>query len=589
MNNTNQDDNQEQNANKPVTNQQHNQQHNQNQQHNNSNNQQNPNKQNQNNQQNPNNQNNQQNRQNQNNQQNNQQNSNKQNQNNPQNKPNANPEANVSRLIQERIKKIDDIRALNVNPFPYKYEPTHISTQIKEKHKELPAGEHTTDNVCVAGRILLFRRMGKICFIKLQDLHGDIQVYSSQETLGEKNYEVLKKLDLGDIVGFKGMVFATKTGEITVDAHEFTLLCKSIMPLPDKFHGLADKELRYRQRYVDLIVTPEVKRVFEKRSLIIKSIREFLDKQNFMEVETPLLQTQYGGASARPFVTHINAWDMKMFLSISPELYLKRLVVGGFERVYTICKNFRNEGVDQSHNPEFTMIEIYQAYADYNDMMKLIEECYEYVCLKVNGTTKVLHKSEDGSTIELDFKAPWKKMTLFEAVKSVLNIDVEKMSVADLEQYCIDNRIAYDKITFGGLVMSIFDEKVEDKIIQPTHIYDRPKEATPLCKRHRIDDRLNEQCEPICMGMELGNLYSELNDPVLQEQLLKEQAEFGRAGNEEAHPMDEDFLNAIKVGLPPTGGIGWGIDRMAIVLLGQESIRDVIFFPIMKPNVEKKQ
>jgi lysyl-tRNA synthetase, class II len=492
-----------------------------------------------------------------------------------------------NRLVLERVKKIEELKASGVNPFPYKYNPTHHASQIKEKHKNMAPAEHTDDSVSVAGRIILFRRMGKICFITLLDQTGTIQLFFGKDTIGEQSFEVLKKLDMGDIIGVKGVVFTTKTGEITIEAKEFTLLCKSIMPLPEKYHGLSDKELRYRQRYIDLIVNPLIREVFLKRSKMISAIREFLDNRGFMEVETPLLQTQYGGASAKPFVTHINAWDMPMFLSISPELYLKRLVVGGFEKVYTICKNFRNEGVDHKHNPEFTMIEIYQAYSDYNDMMKLIEECYEFVCLKLNGTTKVNFKKENGEEVLLDFKAPWKKMTLSEALKEHLNIDVEKMSASDLEEYCIKNKIEYGDLSWGALVQNIFDEKVEDEIKQPTHIYDRPKEATPLCKRHRTDERFNEQCEPVCMGMELGNMYSELNDPILQEQLLKEQVERGRGGDEEAHPMDEDFINAIRVGLPPTGGIGWGIDRMALVLLGQESIRDVIFFPTMKPEAEK--
>jgi lysyl-tRNA synthetase class 2 len=320
--------------------------------------------------------------------------------------------------------------------------------------------------------------------------------------------------------------------------------------------------------------------------LIIKAIREFLDQKGFMEVETPLLQTQYGGANARPFVTHINTWDMKMYLSISPELYLKRLVVGGFEKVFTICKNFRNEGVDHSHNPEFTMIEIYQAYADYNDMMTLIEECYEFCALKVLGTTIVKRKFEINGVetdVELDFKAPWKRITTIEAIKQQIGLDVENKTEAELLDFCDANLLEYKETTWGSLVETIFAEKVEKTIVQPTHITDRPKEGTPLCKRHRTDSRLNEQCEPLAVGMELGNMYSELNDPLLQTQLLEEQAEKGRAGNEEAHQMDEDFINAIRIGMPPTGGIGWGVDRMVMLLTEAESIRDVIFFPIMKP------
>ena len=494
------------------------------------------------------------------------------------------PHKEEHKLVQDRITKLEEIRSMGVNPYPYHYEQTHHAKEIKEQHKLLKPEEHTKENVSVAGRILLFRRMGKVTFITLRDQSGDIQLYVAKEQVGDATYDVLKKCDIGDIVGAKGLIFATKTGETTVEVREFTLLCKSLLPLPDKFHGLQDKELRYRKRYVDLIVNPQIRDVFAKRSKMISAIRQFLDERGFMEVETPLLQTQYGGANARPFVTHINAWNMPMYLSISPELYLKRLVVGGFEKVYTICKNFRNEGVDHSHNPEFTMIEIYQAYADYNDMMKLTEECFAHVCKTLHNTTIVTHAKEDGKTIALDFTPPWKRMTLVEAIQSVLSIDVAKMSVEELEEYCIKSQIPYDTMTWGSMVQSIYDEKVEHALIGPVHVFDRPKEATPLCKRHRENEQLNEQCEPVCMGMEIGNIYSELNDGLLQEQLLNEQVEKGRGGDEEAHPMDYDFLEAIKTGLPPTGGIGWGIDRMALVLLGLESIRDVIFFPTMKPE-----
>lgn len=493
------------------------------------------------------------------------------------------------KLIEDRILKLEDIRSKGVEPYPYHYVPTHHAKTIKEQHKLLKPEERTEEDVSVAGRIVLLRRMGKVSFITLRDGSGDIQLYVSKELVLDAAYDLLKKCDIGDIVGVKGTIFATKSGEITVEARSFTLLCKSLFPLPDKFHGLQDKELRYRRRHVDLIMNPQVRDVFVKRSKMISAIRSFLDERGFVEVETPLLQTQYGGASARPFVTHINAWNMPMYLSISPELYLKRLVVGGFEKVYTICKNFRNEGVDHAHNPEFTMIEVYEAYADYQDMMALTEECFAHVCKELHGTTVVTHTKEDGSTMALDFKPPWKRMTMIEAIEGVLGIDVAKKTVEELETFCAENQVPYDAPTWGSLVQSIFDELVEHTLAGPVHVFDRPKEATPLCKRHRADDRLNEQCEPICLGMEMGNIYSELNDPQLQEALLEEQAEKGRGGDEEAHPMDYDFLDAIKTGLPPTGGLGWGIDRMALVLLGQQSIRDVIFFPTMKPQADDEE
>jgi len=492
-----------------------------------------------------------------------------------------------NRLVQERIKKLNDLKELGINPYPYSYDVTHKALDVNTKYDSLKEEEKVDDEVCIAGRIMNFRKMGKASFMHVQDQSGKIQIYLRKDDLPEGVYDIVKKFDIGDIIGIKGTIFKTRLGEVTVYAKECDLLTKTLEPLPEKYHGLQDTELRYRMRYLDLVMSSDVRKVFEKRSLMIRLIRDFLAERKFMEVETPLLQTQYGGASARPFVTHINAWNMPMYLSISPELYLKRLVVGGFEKVFTICKNFRNEGVDRSHNPEFTMIELYQAYTDYDGMMKLMEECFEYVALKLNGTTKVDYVMPDGFKVELDFKAPWKRVTLMDSIKEYVGIDVNTMSAAELEDFCISKTIEYENVEWGALVMAIFDELVEPKIIQPTHVYDRPKEATPLCKIHRKDSRLNEQCEPVCVGMELGNMYSELNDPLIQEALLKAQDERGRGGDEEAHPMDKDFINAIRVGLPPTGGIGWGIDRMALILLAQDSVRDVILFPTMKPLVEE--
>jgi len=430
---------------------------------------------------------------------------------------------------------------------------------------------------------MTLRRMGKVTFMHIQDENDQIQLYLRQDDDTKDKYKFLKKLDLGDIIGAVGIVFKTKTGEVSIDVKDYVLLCKSQKPLPEKYHGLKNKELRYRNRYTDLIVNPQVKETFKKRSMIIREVRSYLEEKGFLEVETPLLQTQYGGASARPFVTHINAWNMPMYLSISPELYLKRLLVGGFEKIFTICKNFRNEGVDSSHNPEFTMIEIYQAYVDFEDMMRVLEECYERACIKINGSTKVKH-SYMGSEIEIDFKAPWKRMTMCDAIKEELKIDVKSMTQEELFNFLSDLNVdAKNTDSWGDLVIKSF-ELVEKKIIQPTHIYEMPKEGTPLCKRCRTDDRFNEQCEPICLGMEVGNMYSELNDPIIQKEELLKQVEKGRGGDEEAHMMDEDFLDAIKTGMPPAGGIGFGIDRMVILLTASESIRDVIFFPTMKPE-----
>jgi lysyl-tRNA synthetase, class II len=494
-----------------------------------------------------------------------------------------------NKLVEEKIKKLNEIKQKGVIPYPYSYKKEDNAKDINEKYSILNPEEKKEDKISCAGRIMNLRRMGKATFLHIQDMSGRLQVYFRENDIGEEKYSLLKLTDIGDFIGVEGTIFKTKTGEVTIYAKSFEFLSKSIQPLPEKYHGLTDKEIRYRQRYVDLIMNPEVKEVFLKRSMMIKAIRDFLDNKGFIEVETPLLQTQYGGANARPFKTYINAWNMPMYLSISPELYLKRLIVGGFEKVYTICKNFRNEGVDQSHNPEFTMIELYQSYADYKDMMKLIEECYEYVALKVNGTTKVKHII-DNKEIEIDFKAPWPRKTTAEIIKDNLNIDIENMTKEQLIDFLKNNKIEIPKEkNWGNLVLTIFDELIEDRIIQPTHIYDRPKEGTPLCKIHRKNEKYNEQCEPIALGMEIGNMYSELNDPIIQKKLFKEQEEKGRGGDEEAHPMDYDFLNCLEIGMPPTGGIGWGIDRMAILLLGQSSIRDVIFFPTMKPKTKENE
>ena len=491
-------------------------------------------------------------------------------------------------IIDERLKKIKYLRDEGINPFPYSFERTTTCEEIQEKYNHIKPETDTKEVVRVAGRIMSKRDLGKISFAKLQDESATIQVVSQSGETPEEVMKLFKKFaDSGDFVGVEGNIIKSKRGELSIAIKELEVLTKSMYPLPDEHYGLKDKEERYRKRYLDLIMNKDVRDVFKKRSDILKAIREFLDEKGFMEVETPLLQTQHGGASARPFITNINAWDMKMYLSISPELYLKRLIVGGFEKVYTICKNFRNEGVDHSHNPEFTMLELYQAYADYNDMMQLIEDCYEYVALKVLGTTKV-KKTINGKQVTLNFKAPWPRKTTIEIIKEHEEIDVGKMDEKALLKFCKENKIQIEKnATWGELVEEILGELVEDKVIQPTHVIDRPKEGTPLCKRHRNDSRLNEQCEPIAAGMELGNMYSELNDPIMQEKEFKRQVEKAESGDEEAHSMDNDFLDAIRQGMPPTGGIGWGIDRMAILFTEGESIRDVILFPTMKPEEVK--
>lgn len=494
-------------------------------------------------------------------------------------KPEKEAEKPEHRLIAERLRKVEELRAKGIDPYPYEFGKTHNANYLLEKYASLAAEEKTTDVVKVAGRIVGLRRMGKASFAHVQDATGKIQMYIREDTAGPKTNDIFHLADLGDIVGIEGTLFKTKTGEVTILVSSFEMLCKSMKPLPDKYHGLQDIELRYRQRYVDLLMNPQVKEVFIKRSLIIKAVREFMDNKGFLEVETPTLQTVYGGAEARPFVTHINAWNMDLYLSISPELYLKRLIVGGYEKVYTICKNFRNEGVDKTHNPEFTMMEFYQSYVDYHEIMRLTEQLFEYAAKKVLGKTLIEY---EGKRIEL--KAPWKRITIKQALIEHAQIDVDKLSDQELRElltgYAIDYR---GEFTRGLAIARLFEELCESKLVQPTFVIDYPKEASPLCKRKRGDPELIEKVEPYINGWEIGNGYSELNDPVVQRKLLEEQAKELRAGVEERHPMDADFVNAIEVGMPPTGGMGIGIDRMVILLTQQPSLRDVLLFPTMKP------
>ena len=484
--------------------------------------------------------------------------------------------------------KLEELQQEGINPYPYTYAQTHHAQEINKKYASLGAGEHHTDRVSVAGRIMLKRVMGKAAFFHLQDQSGRVQIYLQQNALGAEVYERLtKKLDMGDIIGVSGLIFKTKTGEVTVHVHTAEILCKSLALMPEKFHGLQEIELKYRQRYVDLMVNPDVKKVFLQRSKMIEVIREFFREKGFMEVETPTLQTIYGGASAKPFTTHINTWKMKMYLSISPELYLKRLLVGGFEKVFTICKNFRNEDVDHSHNPEFTMLEVYQSYVDYTTMMSYFEQVYEKACVALHGSSKITQQHK-GKTIEIDFKAPWKRLTMIESLRLHAQIDVDTMSVGEMEKLIHKHNLKHEGVlTWGRAVQTLFEGLVEEKLIQPVHIIDHPFETTPLCKKHRKDSRLIERFESFCLGMELSNAYSELNDPILQKELLEDQAKQLRAG-EEAHPFDEDFITAMEYGMPPAGGLGFGIDRMALLLTGQDSIRDVILFPTMKQLPEEK-
>lgn len=483
-------------------------------------------------------------------------------------------------MLQERLKKINEIKEMKIDLYAYNFNQKEHASEILKNFKKLKKEEKTRTKASIAGRIILLRKMGKASFLHLQDESGKIQVYLREDTIGERQYSLFKKLDIGDFIGVEGNVFKTKMGEITVNSKKIELLSKALYSLPEKHHGLQDKEIRYRKRYLDLIVNPEVKEVFKKRAEIYKAIREFLDKKGFIEVEVPILQSQYGGANAKPFVTKINAWDMRMYLRIAYELHLKRLIAGGFEKIYALGSCFRNEGADKIHNPEFAMMEIQWAYKDYNDAMKLTEELWEYVAKRVLKTTTITYQ---GTKISL--KAPWKRLTVKEAIRLHAKIDVDKLSDKEMRDLISRHNLQIDQNSARGeIITALFEELVESKLIQPTHITDHPKESCPLSKPHRKNPELIERIEPFINGMEVGNCYSELTDPILQRKLLEQQAEKGRGGDEEAHPMDEDYINALEHGLPPNVGIGIGVDRMVMLLTDSESIRDVILFPIMKPK-----
>jgi len=483
-------------------------------------------------------------------------------------------------MLKERLKKLTELRKLKINPYPYSYDKKNNAAELQSKYAKLKPEEKTKDKVSVAGRLTSVRLMGKINFAHLQDESGKIQIVIQEDEIGKKETEFFSKfIDFGDIVGIKGTIFKTKRGELSILANEIELLTKSLLPLPEKWHGLQDKEERYRMRYVDLIMNPEIRKTFEIRTKIINAIREFLNNKGFIEVETPLMQPVYGGAEAKPFITHLNELDMNLYMSISPELYLKRLVIGGFEKVYTICKNFRNEGIDKSHNPEFTMLECYQAYADYNDMMKLFEEIYEYVMKKLGNGTEIEYQGQ-----KLNFKKPWQKVPMLAGLKK-LGIDTEKMSDKELLKKAKELNLDVNEKTPRGLVIAgISEELIEPKLIQPSHMIDHTRETTPLCKEKRENPDLIERSEPFICGMEAGNIYSEMNDPLVQRKLFEDQAKILKEKGV-GHPYDKDFLNAIEYGMPPTGGLGLGIDRMVMILTNSPSIRDVIFFPFMKPEL----
>ena len=481
----------------------------------------------------------------------------------------------TNELIKVRRQKLADLQAAGKNPFEImKYDVTHHSKEIKDNFEELEGKE-----VAVAGRLMFKRVMGKASFCNVQDLQGGIQAYVARDEIGVESYQDFKKMDIGDIVGIKGKVFATKTGEKSIHAEEVILLSKSLKPLPEKFHGLTDTDTRYRQRYVDLIMNEESKEVFIKRSKIISKIRSYLDGQGFMEVETPMLVSNAGGASARPFETHYNALSEDVKLRISLELYLKRLIVGGLEKVYEIGRVFRNEGVDTRHNPEFTLMELYQAYTDYHGMMDLTENLYRYLAEEVCGGTKIQYKD-----FEIDLGKPFERITMVDAVKKYSGVDFKEIkTLEEARAAAEEHHVEYEERHKRGDILNLFfEEFVEDKLIQPTFVMDHPVEISPLTKRKPEDPDYVERFEFFMNGWEMANAYSELNDPIDQRERFKTQEELLAQGDEEANTTDEDFLNALEIGMPPTGGIGFGIDRMVMMMTNSPAIRDVLLFPTMK-------
>lgn len=490
---------------------------------------------------------------------------------------NQEPEVDVNQLMQIRRDKLAKLKEEGNDPFEItKFNRTHTSKQIVENYDELEGKD-----VTVAGRLMAKRIMGKASFCHIQDGDGKIQSYVSINELGEDSYKHFKEDDIGDIIGITGFVFKTKTGEISIHAKEVTLLSKSLRPLPEKFHGLKDTDLRYRQRYVDLIMNPEVKDTFLKRIQILQEVKNILNEKGYLEVETPILNTIAGGAAARPFITHHNTLDMDMYLRIANELYLKRLIVGGFDKVYEMGRMFRNEGMDIKHNPEFTNIELYAAYEDYNDMMDITEEIISKVALKVLGTTKITYQGT-----EIDLTPSWKRISMIDSIKEVTGVDFNKIETDEEAKKAAEElHVELDelKLTRGEIINQVFEAKVEETLIQPTFIYDYPVEVSPLTKRKPSDPRLTERFEVFIGAREYGNAYSELNDPIDQYERFKKQMEARDAGDEEANMMDEDFVTALEYGMPPTGGLGIGIDRLVMLLTDSASIRDVLLFPTMKP------
>lgn len=481
-------------------------------------------------------------------------------------------------IRQTRIQKLTDLADKGVNPYPYAFDKDANAADLQEKYKDLQAGEETEDFYSVAGRVMAIRNTGM--FIDLMDASGKIQVFSHKENLSEDQMKVLKLLDIGDIVGFYGSIRRTPRGELSIKSTKLKLLSKSLLPLPEKFHGLTDVETRYRQRYIDMIINEDVRKTFRTRSLIIQKIREYLTAQGFLEVETPMLHPQAGGANARPFITHHNTLEMDMFLRIAPELYLKRLMVGGVsEKIFEINRSFRNEGIDTRHNPEFTMMELYQAYVDYNEMMALTENLVASIAQEVLGTMKIQYGEN-----EIDLTPPWDRKTMLGSVKEATGIDFNTVfTVEDAKEKAKSVGVnADDCDNWGQVIERVFEEKIEPSLIQPVHIIDYPRDISPLAKVHRDNDRLTERFETRVNGWEIANAFSELTDPIDQRMRFEAQMQAKANGDEEAMPIDEDYICALEHGVPPMGGLGIGIDRLVMLLTNSPSIRDVIAFPTLK-------
>ncbi|MBY0164009.1 lysine--tRNA ligase [Cytobacillus firmus] len=494
---------------------------------------------------------------------------------------NQEQEQELSELLQIRRNKLDELRKLGIDPFGGKYEREHHAGEILKQYDELSKEELEEKQVEVnlAGRIMAKRGMGKASFAHIQDLSGRIQIYVRQDSVAEAQYEAFSILDLGDIIGVKGVLFKTKTGETTVKVKELEVLSKSLYPLPEKFHGLKDVELRYRQRYVDLIINPDVQKTFITRSRIIQSMRRYLDSQGYLEVETPTLHSIAGGAAARPFITHHNALDMELYMRIAIELHLKRLIVGGLEKVYEIGRVYRNEGISTRHNPEFTMIELYEAYVDYKDIMALTENLIAHIAQEVLGTQVISYQGH-----EVDLTPQWRRVSMVDAVKEVVGVDFSvDMSNEEAHRLAKEHKVPVEPhMTFGHILNAFFEQFVEETLIQPTFVTGHPVEISPLAKKNDVDPRFTDRFELFIVAREHANAFSELNDPIDQRQRFEAQMKEKEQGNDEAHEMDEDFLRALEYGMPPTGGLGIGIDRLIMLLTNSPSIRDVLLFPHMR-------